>query len=89
MNQTFHTNFEEMDAYNGRFDFILFLVENLYILLFLLACCFVYMKEEDNVVIYVSEAKQPRAFGLQSVVILTLLRLPWISREPTAIKEAR
>jgi hypothetical protein len=47
------------------------------------------MKEEDNVVIYVSEGKQPRAFGLQSVVILTLLRLPWISREPTAIKEAR
>jgi len=27
-----------MDAYNGRFDFILFLVENLYILLFLLLC---------------------------------------------------
>jgi len=89
MNQTFHTNFEEMDAYNGRFDFILFLVEKLRICIFYCSCCFVYMKEEDNVVIYVSEAKQPRAFGLQSVVILTLLRLPWISREPTAIKEAR
>lgn len=50
MNQTFHTKFKEMDAYNGRFDLIL--VFQLTICIYYCSCCFVYMREEDNVIIY-------------------------------------
>jgi hypothetical protein len=45
--------------------------------------------EEDNLIVYVLEVKQPRAFGLPRVVKLSLSQLPWIWREPTAVQEAR
>ena len=70
------------------YGFFNFIVLERRVCIFVVLCCFVYM-EEDNLIVYVLEVKQPRAFGLPRVVKLSLSQLPWIWREPTAVQEAR